>query len=133
MFVPSQLSKPESGYELSVATYHFVHSCHNHFESLNIKAVSILTGQDTGCIAKFLSGPFHSILSFKKYWHFLRKAVHSKIILTRRLIVQLISVIKKINMPRNCCVPNCKSNYASSKSSYVSVFKFSSKKIRMQE
>jgi hypothetical protein len=31
----------------------------------NSKAVSILTGQDTGCVAKFLSGPFHSILSFK--------------------------------------------------------------------
>jgi hypothetical protein len=29
------------------------------------KAVSILTGQDTGCVAKFLSGPFHSILTFK--------------------------------------------------------------------
>jgi hypothetical protein len=29
------------------------------------KAVSILTGQDTGCIAKFLSVPFHSNLSFK--------------------------------------------------------------------
>jgi hypothetical protein len=25
----------------------------------------ILTGQDTGCVAKFLSGPFHSILSFQ--------------------------------------------------------------------
>jgi hypothetical protein len=31
----------------------------------NTKAVSILTGQDTGCVAKFLSGPFHSILSLK--------------------------------------------------------------------
>jgi hypothetical protein len=48
-----------------------------NFEELNIatvllgyemdmaKAVSILTGQDTGCVVKFLSGPFHSILSFK--------------------------------------------------------------------
>jgi hypothetical protein len=88
-----------------------------------------LTGQDAGCVAKFLSGPFHSILSFKKYWHFHRKAVHSKIILTR----QLISIIEKIKMPHKCCVPICKSNHASSKSSYVSVFKFPSKKIRMQE
>jgi hypothetical protein len=29
------------------------------------KAVSILTGQNTGCVAKFFSGPFQSILSFK--------------------------------------------------------------------
>jgi hypothetical protein len=58
------------------------------------KAVSILTGQDTGCIAKFLSGPFHSNLSFKNIGH--RKAVYSKIILTRQLIiVPLISVIEK--------------------------------------
>jgi hypothetical protein len=62
-----------------------------------------------------------------------RKAVHSKIILTRQLILQLISVIEKINMPHKCCVPNCKSNYASSKLSYISVFRFPSKKIRMQE
>jgi hypothetical protein len=36
-------------------------------------------------------------------------------------------------MPHKYCILNCKSNYVSSKSSYVSVFKFTSKKIRMQE
>jgi hypothetical protein len=32
---------------------------------MNLGGRAILTGQDTGCVAKFLSGPFHSILSFK--------------------------------------------------------------------
>jgi hypothetical protein len=56
------------------------------------RAVSILTGQDTGSVAKFLSGPFHSILSFKNIGTSNRKAVHLKLILTRQLIMPLISV-----------------------------------------